>query len=155
MKELRKKKYMTNLMNNFSAKFNEIGNKIFMDSENDVDLFQKFMKISEKLTSDLQLDAELGKKYLEHFIMANKQNRRKILELHTFMQNQIPETRKDLKKLSKEILISWYTGIVRVNGISRLVTYSGSHTWTKLKGIKPQGVCGGRFGYWSRKQKIN
>ncbi len=155
MKEMKKKKYMTNLVKSFSTTLNDIENKLIMESENDIDLFKKFMKISEKLTSDLQLDAELGKKYLEHFILANKQNRRKILELHTYMQNQIPETRKDLKKLSKEILISWYTGIVKVNGISRLVTYSGSHTWTKLKGIKPHGICGGRFGYWSRRQRIN
>ena len=155
MKEMKKKKYMTNLVKSFSTTLNDIENKLIMESENDIDLFKKFMKISEKLTSDLQLDAELGKKYLEHFILANKQNRRKILELHTYMQNQIPETRKDLKKLSKEILISWYTGIVKVNGISRLVTYSGSHTWTKLKGIKPRGICGGRFGYWSRRQRIN
>ncbi|WGL60057.1 sugar dehydrogenase complex small subunit [Pigmentibacter sp. JX0631] len=155
MKELKKKKFMKNFVKNFPTSLDEIETRLIMESESDIELFKKFMKISEKLTADLQLDAELGKKYLEHFILANKQNRRKILELHTYLQNQIPETRKDLKKLSKEILISWYTGIVKVNGISRLVTYSGSHTWTKLKGIKPHGICGGRFGYWSRRQKIS
>ena len=155
MKELKKNKFMRNFVKNFPTALEEIETRLIMESESDIELFKKFMKISEKLTADLQLDAELGKKYLEHFIMANKQNRRKILELHSYLQNQIPETRKDLKKLSKEILISWYTGIVKVNGISRLVTYSGSHTWTKLKGIKPYGICGGRFGYWSRRQKIS
>ncbi len=152
MKNIKKRKFISNLVKGFGT--TSIGITINSYVESDNDILKKFMKISENLTGDHELDLELGKKYFEHLVMANKQNKRKIIELYAYNQNQIPETRRDLKKLSKEILISWFTGIVKVNGISRLVTYTGSHTWTKLKGMKPQGFCGGKFGYWSKKPKL-
>lgn len=152
MKSLKRRRFISNLVIAFSAATMDFQNYSYAENENE--LFVKFMKISEFLTGDSELDVELGKKYLEHFLLANKQNKRKIIEIYACIQQKIPDTRRDLKKLSKEILISWYTGIVKINGISRLITYTGADTWTKLKGMKPQGICGGKFGYWSKKPNI-
>ncbi|BBH54394.1 sugar dehydrogenase complex small subunit [Fluviispira sanaruensis] len=149
---LKRREFLSNLVMTFSVTSFAIQFSTF--AEDDIDLLNKFMKISEKLTGNSELDIELGKKYLEYF-MIDKNNRAKIFELHSYLNLKIPDFRKDLKKLSKEILLSWYTGIVKVNGSSRLVTYTGALSWTTLQGIKPQGFCGGEFGYWTKKPKMN
>ncbi|KAB8028478.1 sugar dehydrogenase complex small subunit [Fluviispira multicolorata] len=149
---LKRREFLSNLVMTFSI--TSFGMDFLAHAENDEELLNKFMKISEKLTGSSELDLELGTKYLDYFII-DRNNRSKIFELYNYLQLKIPDTRKDLKKLSKEILLSWYTGVVKVNGSSRLVTYTGALSWTTLKGIKPQGICGGEFGYWAKKPKIN
>ncbi len=43
------------------------------------------------------------------------------------------------------VVAAWYSGIV--NG--QVITYTSSLAWNAVPFTKPNGYCGGAFGYWS------
>lgn len=111
----------------------------------DNSLNEKFIKISEFLIGK-KVDDELAKKYLNIILLKSKKNKYLIDEIYSEINNNLKIKNKKISTLEKEIILYWYSGVAN----NHVITYFGAYSWKTLKFTKPEGTCGGAFGFWAK-----
>ncbi len=103
---------------------------------------EAFLKLSERLTGQSDLDSDLASRFLSAFEAEGEA---------TALQDLVAQgdDTAELDDLANEIVAAWYTGIVAGGGGDQFVTYEDALIWNTLTFTKPLGYCGGEMGYWA------
>ena len=112
---------------------------------NEKNLNERFIHISEYLTGQ-KVDEQLANKYLKIILSENPKNEYYINDIYDNINKKLHKKDPNLNKLEKEIITYWYSGISKNN----VINYFSALSWKALSFAKPQGTCGGVFGYWSK-----
>jgi hypothetical protein len=102
---------------------------------------EEFLALSERLTGRKGLGRGVGRIYLTA-LLADPGNGQRLAELKQGGSSHLSE-------LERMIILSWYTGVYRLAGESRLATHTGALVWKSLGTVAP-GSCVGPMGFWAR-----
>ena len=97
-----------------------------------------FVRLSEKLTGKLDLDADYASEMLKAFETIGKSS--DIEALADGAEN--PE-------LANDVVVAWYSGVSPDPGADEVITYTDALMWEAMSFTKPMGYCGGETGYWA------
>ncbi len=104
---------------------------------------EAFLKLSEKLTGQSDLDAGLASRYLAAFEANGDTDALKALVANG-------NGTGNNAGLADDIVAAWYTGVVAGDTGNRFVTYKDALIWNTLTFTNPLGFCGGEMGYWAK-----
>jgi hypothetical protein len=99
----------------------------------------QFVKLSETLTQQTGLDADIAKTLLGGFLATGNGP-----ALAALVAN--PTSNADV---ANAIVAAWYSGLYNAGKGQAVAAFTDALVWTALTFTKPWGECGGETGYWA------
>lgn len=97
-----------------------------------------FLALSQELTGQSDLSADLAEAMLEDFQAAGQGD-----AIAALVDGE------DNADLENAIVASWYSGMSPNPDSATVVTYTEALMWSAMSYTKPMGYCGGGVGYWA------
>lgn len=110
--------------------------------------------LSAALANEGEMDADTAKAYLA--AMRNAGIEKDIIRLVDLVKSTSPGQRDQaiaangLDNVANTVVATLYSGMTGTGANPRVITYSDALAWRALPFTKPNGQCGGEFGYWSQ-----
>lgn len=130
----------------FSLAFSFKGTAANKQTEkNNLEIFAKTIFV----LTDFNIEEDLLKSYY-YLLEKSEYNFSKNLE-SIYNNRVISNSKEQLNDLEKKIIRVMYSGVVD----NKMVTFFNRLNWLALSNFtKPQGLCGGEFGFWKKKPNL-